>query len=93
MATERINYLELPATDIDGTKRFFAAVFGWQFIDYGPDYVSISGAGMDGGFYKSELRATTENGSVLVVLYSEDLEFALARVEIKLWRFSKKSRV
>lgn len=81
MVTEKINYIELPATDIAGTKQFFTNVFGWQFIDYGPDYVAISGAGLDGGFYKSDLRATTETGSALVVLYSTDLASALARVE------------
>lgn len=81
MATEKINYIELPATDIEGTKRFFAKAFGWQFIDYGPDYTAISGAGLDGGFYKSTFRATTETGSALVVLYSANLESSLARVK------------
>jgi len=81
MATEKISYIELPATDIEGTKQFFANAFGWEFIDYGPDYTVISGAGLDGGFYKSTLRATTETGSALVVLYSANLESSLARVE------------
>jgi predicted enzyme related to lactoylglutathione lyase len=81
METEKINYIELPATDIEGTKRFFVKAFGWEFIDYGPDYTAISGAGLDGGFYRSNLRATTDTGSALVVLYSENLESSLARVE------------
>lgn len=81
MATEKINYIELPATDIEGTKHFFAKAFGWEFIDYGPDYTAISGAGLDGGFYRSNLRATIDTGSALVVLYSENLESSLARVE------------
>lgn len=81
MATEKISYIELPATDIEGTKQFFAKAFGWEFIDYGPGYSAISGAGIDGGFYKSTLRATTETGSALVVLYSANLESSLARVE------------
>ena len=81
MATEQISYIELPATDIEGTKQFFANAFGWEFIDYGPDYTAIAGAGLDGGFYKSTLRATTETGSALVVLYSANLESSLARVE------------
>lgn len=81
MATEKINYIELPATDIEGTKRFFAKAFGWEFIDYGPDYTAISGGGLDGGFYRSNLRATTDTGSALVVLYSKNLESSLARIE------------
>jgi predicted enzyme related to lactoylglutathione lyase len=66
---------------MEGTKKFFTEAFGWEFIDYGPDYAAISGAGLDGGFYKSTLRATTEAGSALVVLYSANLESSLARVE------------
>ena len=81
MAVEKINYIELPATDIEGTKQFFAKAFGWGFVDYGPDYAAISGAGLDGGFYKSTLRATTETGSALVVLYSTNLESSLESVE------------
>lgn len=80
MAIEKINYIELPATNIAGTKQFFARAFGWEFIDYGPEYTAISGAGLDGGFYKSTLRATTETGSALVVIYSTDLELSLERV-------------
>jgi len=80
MATEKINYIELPASDIAATKAFFTKVFGWDFIDYGPDYTAISGAGLGGGFYRSDLKATTDKGSALVVLYSPDLESSLARV-------------
>lgn len=80
MATENINYIELPATDLAGTKKFFAEAFGWEFVDYGPDYTAIVGAGLDGGFFKSELCATTASGSALVVLYSSNLESALGRV-------------
>ena len=45
-----INYIELPAVDIESTKQFYGAAFGWEFIDYGPGYASFSGAGIDGGF-------------------------------------------
>jgi hypothetical protein len=33
---EKINYVEFPAKDIDGTKAFFKEVFGWKFEDFGP---------------------------------------------------------
>lgn len=81
MTKETINYIELPATDIEGTKRFFNEAFGWSFIDYGPDYCSFQGAGLDGGFYRSEQSARTDTGSALVVLYSDDLEASLTTVE------------
>ena len=50
----KINYIEFHSTDIEQTKKFYATVFGWSFVDYGPDYVSFQGAGIDGGFIKSE---------------------------------------
>ncbi len=71
---EKINYVEFPAKDINATKAFFTAAFGWSFVDYGPDYSSFTDEGLDGGFFKSDLHASTDNGSALIVLYSENLE-------------------
>jgi predicted enzyme related to lactoylglutathione lyase len=79
-AHETINYVEYPARDLAGTKRFFQQVFGWAFEDYGPDYAAFSGQGLDGGFFKSGLAARTDRGSALVVFRSENLEDTLARV-------------
>ena len=76
-----INYVEFATTDLAGTKRFFIDVFGWTFVDYGPDYASFEGAGIDGGFFSNSVAASTENGSVLVVLYSDALEDTQVRVE------------
>lgn len=73
-AHNKINYLELPSQDLALTKSFFKAVFGWGFIDYGREYTCFTEAGLNGGFYYSSLQARTESGSVLVVLYSDDLE-------------------
>ena len=70
---EKINYVEYPAKNIDATKRFFETVFGWSFVDYGPDYTAFSNQGLDGGFFKSELASTSENGAALIVFYSQDL--------------------
>ena len=72
--TGKISYVELPAHDIEATKAFYSAAFGWNFVDYGPDYVSFQNAGMDGGFYKSDKVASSASGSALVVLYSGELE-------------------
>lgn len=71
----------MPSRDLEATKRFFTDAFGWSFVDYGPDYIAIANAGLDGGFFKSEKVATTGNGSVLVVLYSTDLDTTLEKVK------------
>lgn len=74
MKHEKINYLELPAADLEQVKHFFNRVFSWEFTDYGPEYTAFANAGIDGGFYKTNLSAKTDNGSALVVFYSEELE-------------------
>ncbi len=78
---EKINYVEFPAKDMEATKQFFISAFGWSFVDYDPEYTAFSNAGIDGGFYKSDLSSSAEKGSVLVVLYSGDLEESQMKVE------------
>jgi hypothetical protein len=77
----KINYIEIPAKDIKATKVFFSKVFGWSFVDYGPDYCSFGGQGVDGGFFKSDLVVSTKNGSPLIVLYNNSLETTLEIIE------------
>ena len=73
----RVDYIEFPTANIDGTRRFYSEVFGWKFTDYGPDYTSFSDGRMSGGFTRSpEVRA----GGPLVVLYSSNLEEIEARI-------------
>lgn len=71
---EKIDYIELPAKDMAGTKVFFGEVFGWEFEDAGPDYIAFDEQGLEGGFYRSELCSLRDNGSALVVFYSNALE-------------------
>lgn len=78
---EKINYVEFPAKELEATKAFFSAAFGWSFADYGPDYAAFTNEGLDGGFYKSELTVSVESGSALVVFYSKDLESTLSKIE------------
>ena len=80
MTNEKINYVELPASNMEANKRFFIKAFGWSFTDYGPEYTAFSDSGINGGFYQSELKSTTQTGAALVVLYSRELEQAQARV-------------
>ncbi|MFD2189855.1 VOC family protein [Pistricoccus aurantiacus] len=80
--TGKINYVEMPSRDIEVTKRFFGDVFEWSFVDYGSEYVAIENAGLDGGFFKSEHVAKASSGSVLIVLYSADLDATLNKVKL-----------
>lgn len=70
-----IDYIELGARDIAGTKAFYAAAFGWEFTDYGPDYTSFVDGRIAGGF-----TTTPDIVGPLIVLKSEQLEATRARV-------------
>jgi len=78
---ENINYVEFPSQDIQATKDFFSQAFGWSFQDFGPEYSAFSNQGIDGGFYKSELSSSTDNGAALIVLYSQDIEETQTKIE------------
>jgi len=71
---KKIDYLELPARDFDAVQSFYKQAFEWSFTDYGPDYTAFTDGKINGGFYKSDLRSSTENGAALIVLYAVDLE-------------------
>ena len=74
-----IDYVELTVSDLAAAKKFYAAAFGWQFNDYGPEYAGIKGKrGELGGLHQtSPLRL----GGPLVILYSSDLDKTLAAVK------------
>ncbi len=74
----RIDYIEIPATDPATAREFFSALFGWEFVEWGPDYLSFNDGRLDGGIRRSEEPAPSSG--VLVVFYSEDIERDLHRV-------------
>jgi predicted enzyme related to lactoylglutathione lyase len=75
-----IDYVELPAADLDKVEAFYAAVFGWRFTDYGPEYRAFADGKLDGGFYRSELCSSTSTGAALIVLFADNLEVVHAQV-------------
>lgn len=60
---ETINHVEFPAKHIHAAKHFFSAAFDWSFTDYGADHTAFSNEGLDGGVFKSDLRASTGKGA------------------------------
>ncbi len=74
--TEKLemDYVEFYAPDLEGEQDFMTAAFGWEFIEYGPDYRDIQGAGIGGGVERAPLAAP------LIVLKAGDLDAALAQV-------------
>ena len=77
---EKLNYVEFSASDLNATKTFFNAVFGWEFTDYGPEYTAFSDQGLNGGFHKAELSSQTSTGGALLIFYSSDIEETMDKV-------------
>jgi predicted enzyme related to lactoylglutathione lyase len=73
-----IDYIEFTVRDLAAAKRFYAAAFGWQFNDYGPEYAGIKGA--DGEVGGLQQKPQVRTGGPLVVLYSKDLDKTLEAV-------------
>lgn len=66
---QQVQYIEFLSKDVQQAAAFYNKSFGWKFTDYGPDYSSFEGDYVDGGFTTGE----PVNGTVLVILYSNDL--------------------
>lgn len=73
----RVDYVEIPVTDVAAAKAFYEKVFQWPFTDYGADYTSFADGRLSGGLRKVERRA---GSGVLVVLYAKDLDATRARI-------------
>jgi predicted enzyme related to lactoylglutathione lyase len=73
----RIDYVELPATNVANTKKFYSDAFGWQFTDYGPDYTSFADGRLAGGFHRAD---SVSAGGPLIVIFAVDLAAAEAAV-------------
>ena len=77
----RIDYFELPATDLAAAKRFYSAAFDWRFTDYGPNYAGFGYAGADreSGGISNDPDHTRDP---LAILYSDNLEASEQRVQL-----------
>ncbi len=74
-----IDYIEMPSRDLAATRKFFAALFGWSFEDYGPEYAAFNDGRITGGFFVAE-EIWSDASAPLVVFYSPDLELVRADV-------------
>lgn len=75
-----IDYIELGATDLAATRKFYERAFGWKFTEYGPEYLGIqrAGGGEAGGL---TTMCKVQAGGPLVILYSEDLDASVESVQ------------
>ena len=71
-----VDYIELPMSSASKIKEFYSSVFQWTFTDWGENYISFEGAGIDGGFNGFD-EVKVESPGVLPVIYADDLKSKL----------------
>lgn len=74
----RLDYVELPATDIAATSAFYERAFGWSMTQFAPTYSATTSGDTDIGLQADE---SDRPMAPLPVIQVKDLEAALAAVE------------
>ena len=74
----RLNYVELPATDIAATRDFYERAFGWSLTEFAPTYSATTTGDTDIGL---DSDAADRPKAPLPVIQVDDLEAALASVK------------
>ena len=78
-----LNYVELTVTDLQAATDFYAAAFGWKFIDYGDQYAGIlmpeASTEESGGLLLSDKPRPV--GGPFVLLYSDNLDSTARAIE------------
>ena len=82
----RLNYVELPVTDIDAAKSFYESAFGWTLTRFGPTYAATLTGDTDVGLQGDSSEATK---APLPVIEVDDLEATLEAVEQSAGRITR----
>jgi predicted enzyme related to lactoylglutathione lyase len=74
----RINFVELPTSDLPASRQFYSDAFGMAFTDFGPTYSCTMSGDVDLGLQADPDEAPAEPLAVIAV---DDLAKALEAVE------------
>ena len=74
----RLDYVELPVTDLSATRSFYEQAFGWSLTEFAPTYAATTTNDTDLGIASDPEQKPK---APLAVIQVEDLEAALASVE------------
>ncbi|HEX8526654.1 VOC family protein [Allosphingosinicella sp.] len=74
----RLNYVELPVSDVPAARGFYEAAFGWTMTAFGPTYAATLTGDTDVGLQGDGSEATK---APLPVIEVPELEATLAAVE------------
>ena len=74
----RLDYVELPGTDIAVTRRFYEQAFGWTMTQFAPTYAATMTGDTDVGIQSDE---SERPSAPLPVIQVKDLDSYVAAVE------------
>ena len=74
----RLDYVELPASDVPATRTFYERAFGWTMTEFAPTYAATTTGDTDVGL---DGDPANKPRAPLPVVQVADLEAALASVE------------
>lgn len=78
MERPRLDYVELPAANMDAAADFYEAAFGWTLVRFGPTYAATTTGDTDIGLQGD---ASDAPKAPLPVIRVEDIAAAAAAVE------------
>jgi predicted enzyme related to lactoylglutathione lyase len=78
MKPPRLDYVELPASALDRSARFYEAAFGWTLSRFGPSYAATTSGDTDIGLQGESSEAPK---APLPVIQVDDIAAAAAAVE------------
>jgi len=73
----RLNYVELPGSNLAKSKQFYEAAFGWKLTSFGPTYAATTTDDVDIGLQGDHPEAPK---APLPIVHVSDLETALKSV-------------
>jgi predicted enzyme related to lactoylglutathione lyase len=75
-----LSYLQIPATDVRASGKFYASVFGWEVSERDDDHMSFSDAtrGMIGAWVTE--RVSTLKSGVIPYIYVHGIDAVLQRI-------------
>ena len=74
----RLDYVELPATEISATRSFYERAFGWTMTEFAPTYAATTTGDTDVGL---DADKAEQSRAPLPVIQVKDLEATVAAVE------------
>jgi hypothetical protein len=75
----KIEWLEIPAPDLDKAKSFYSIVFNWTMEEYTPEFCVFNLEGFHGGLNKNRKRIAKSEG-IIFSISVDDINTTLDKI-------------